>query len=199
MDDKNEYAEIVYVYGSVSYTDGKFVAYVPANATNWEEEVVEDGDVYYILKVYVDGAERLLKIDSDDADTIEDNNGGFYKFRNVDINEVTTAELVLDSNDDPVTDFNLAEPKTVVSYKDGVVEIGGSDAFGDTDETVMALAGDCKVYSIRYDGNKVVAEELDSLEDVLTEGREFYADWSDNNADNVNKIVAIYVRETEND
>ena len=202
MDDKNEYAEIVYVYGSVSYTDGKFVAYVPADATEWKEEVEADGDVYYILTVYVDGVERQLKISDTDKETIEDNDGGFYKFRNVDINEVTTAELVRDSNDDPVTDFNLADTYEVVSYKDGVLAIADDDTgdtFGDTDEYVMALAGDCKVYSVRYDGNKVVAEELDYLDDVLTAGRDFYADWSDNNADNVNKIVAIYVVETEND
>ena len=197
MDDSGDYAEIVYVYGSVSYTDGKFVAYVPGNATDWQEEVEADGDIYYILKAYVDGAERLLKIDSDDAATIDDNDGGFYEFRNVDINEVTTAELVYDGADLD-TDFNLYDEYHVDTYEDGVLGVKETQ-IGETGDDVMALDGDCKIYSIRYDGNKVVAEELDYLDDVLTDGRAIHIDWRDKNADEVNKIVAIYVVETVDD
>ena len=200
MDDSGDYAEIVYVYGSVSYTDGKFVAFVPGNATDWQEEVEADGDIYYILKAYVDGAERLLKIDYEDADKIGQVNyaeGGFFKFRNVDINEVTTAELVYDGTDLD-TDFNLYGEYRVDTYEDGVLGVKEAQ-IGKTGDDVMALDGDCKIYSIRYDGNKVVAEELDYLDNVLTDGRAIHIDWSDKNADEVNKIVAIYVVETVDD
>lgn len=197
MDDAGEYAEIVYVYGSVSYTDGKFVAYVPGNATMWKEEVEADGDIYYILKAYVDGAERLLKISEPDAMEIDTNEGNFFKFRNVDINEVTTAELVYDG-EDLDTDFNLHGEYHVDTYEDGVLGVKEAQ-IGTTGDDVMALDGDCKIYSIRYDGNKVVAEELDYLDDVLTDGRAIHIDWSDKNADEVNKIVAIYVVETVDD
>ena len=200
MDDSGDYAEIVYVFGSVSYTDGKFVAFVPGTATDWQEEVEADGDIYYILKAYVDGAERLLKIDYEDADKIGQVNGAdgdFFKFRNVNIDEVTTAELVYDGADLD-TDFNLYGEYRVDTYEDGVLGVKEAQ-IGTTGDDVMALDGDCKIYSIRYDGNKVVAEELDYLDDVLTDGRAIHIDWSDKNADEVNKIVAIYVVETVDD
>ena len=48
--DDGEYAEVVYLYDIVGFNDGKFVAYVPANARMWQVETSDDGDIYFVLE-----------------------------------------------------------------------------------------------------------------------------------------------------
>lgn len=198
MDDDNEYAEVVYLYDIVGFNDGKFVAYVPANANMWREEVTDDGDIYYILEAYVNGVKTELKISDTDKDTIDrvndtgdDVHGNFFEFRYREIGEVNTAKLTENPN------FNLVKPYEVASYKDGVLEL--TIAY-DNGETIIALAKDCVIYSIQSNGT--VAKEEKGLEyaaDYIDEGDSIYMDWNDKNDDGENQVFALYVVENEKD
>ena len=198
MDDDNEYAEVVYLYDIVGFNDGKFVAYVPANANMWREEVTDDGDIYYILEAYVNGVKTELKISDTDKDTIDRVNdtgdgvhGNFFEFRYREIGEVNTAKLTENLN------FNLVKPYEVASYKDGVLEL--TIAY-DNGETIIALAKDCVIYSIQSNGT--VAKEEKGLEyaaDYIDEGDSIYMDWNDKNDDGENQVFALYVVENEKD
>ena len=198
MDDDGEYAEVVYLYDIVGFNDGKFVAYVPANANMWREEVTDDGDIYYILKAYVDGVKTELKISDTDKDTIDRVNGtgdgvhgNFFEFRYREIGEVNTAKLT----ENPY--FNLANPYVVASYKDGVLEL--TSAY-DNGETIIALAKDCVIYSIQNNGT--VAKEEKGLEyaaDYIDAGDTVYMDWNDKNDDGEDQVFALYVVENEKD
>lgn len=198
MDDDNEYAEVVYLYDIVGFDDGKFVAYVPANANMWREEVTDDGDIYYILEAYVNGVKTELKISDTDKDTIDRVNGtgdgvhgNFFEFRYREIGEVNTAMLTENPN------FNLVKPYEVDSYKDGVLEL--TSAY-DNGETIIALAKDCVIYSIQSNGT--VAKEEKGLEyaaDYIDEGDSIYMDWNDKNDDGENQVFALYVVENEKD
>ena len=198
MDDDGEYAEVVYLYDIVGFNDGKFVAYVPANANVWREEVTDDGAIYYILKAYVDGVKTELKISDTDKATIDTVNGtgdnvvgNFFEFRYREIGEVNTAKLTENPN------FNLVKPYEVASYKDGVLEL--TSAY-DNGETIIALAKDCVIYSIQSNGT--VAKEEKGLEyaaDYIDEGDSIYMDWNDKNDDGEDQVFALYVVETEKD
>lgn len=197
--DDGEYAEVVYLYDIVGFNDGKFVAYVPANANIWREEVTDDGDIYYILEAYVNGVKTELKISDTDKDTIDRVNGtgdgvhgNFFEFRYREIGEVNTAKLT----ENPY--FNLATPYEVASYKDGVLEL--TDAY-DNGETIIALAKDCVIYSIRKDGDKVVKEEkgLEYAADYIDAGDIVYMDWNDKNDDGEDQVFALYVVEKDDD
>lgn len=198
MDDDNEYAEVVYLYDIVGFNDGKFVAYVPANANIWREEVTDDGDIYYILEAYVNGVKTELKISDTDKDTIDRVNGtgdgvhgNFFEFRYREIGEVNTAKLT----ENPY--FNLANPYVVASYKDGVLEL--TSAY-DNGETIIALAKDCVIYSIQSNGT--VAKEEKGLEyaaDYIDAGDTVYMDWNDKNDDGEDQVFALYVVEKDDD
>ena len=192
MDDDGEYAEVVYLYDIVGFNDGKFVAYVPANANIWREEVTDDGDIYYILEAYVNGVKTELYISDDDAKAVETNKGSFMEFRYREIGEVNTAKLNKDA------DFNLKESYTVDTYKDGVLEL--ADAY-DNGETIIALAKDCVIYSIRKDGDKVVKEDkgLEYAADYIDAGDTVYMDWNDKNDDGEDQVFALYVVEKDDD
>ena len=198
MDDDGEYAEVVYLYDIVGFNDGKFVAYVPANANIWREEVTDDGDIYYILEAYVNGVKTELKISDTDKDTIDRENGtgdgvhgNFFEFRYREIGEVNTAKLTGNAN------INLATKFTVESYKDGVLEVSPDY---DGNESIIALAKDCVIYSIQSNGT--VAKEEKGLEyaaDYIDEGDSIYMDWNDKNDDGENQVFALYVVENEKD
>lgn len=198
MDDDGEYAEVVYLYDIVGFNDGKFVAYVPANANIWREEVTDDGDIYYILEAYVNGVKTELKISDTDKDTIDRVNGtgdgvhgNFFEFRYREIGEVNTAKLT----ENPY--FNLANPYVVASYKDGVLEL--TSAY-DNGETIIALAKDCVIYSIQNNGT--VAKEEKGLEyaaDYIDAGDTVYMDWNDKNDDGEDQVFALYVVEKDDD
>ena len=196
--DDGEYAEVVYLYDIVGFNDGKFVAYVPANANIWREEVTDDGDIYYILEAYVNGVKTELKISDTDKDTIDRVNGtgdgvhgNFFEFRYREIGEVNTAKLT----ENPY--FNLATPYEVASYKDGVLEL--TSAY-DNGETIIALAKDCVIYSIQSNGT--VAKEEKGLEyaaDYIDAGDTVYMDWNDKNDDGEDQVFALYVVEKDDD
>lgn len=196
--DDGEYAEVVYLYDIVGFNDGKFVAYVPANANIWREEVTDDGDIYYILEAYVNGVKTELKISDTDKDTIDSVNGtgdgvhgNFFEFRYREIGEVNTAKLTENSN------FNLVKPYEVASYKDGVLEL--TSAY-DNGETIIALAKDCVIYSIQSNGT--VAKEEKGLEyaaDYIDAGDTVYMDWNDKNDDGEDQVFALYVVEKDDD
>ena len=197
--DDGEYAEVVYLYDIVGFNDGKFVAYVPANANIWREEVTDDGDIYYILEAYVNGVKTELKISDTDKDTIDRVNGtgdgvhgNFFEFRYREIGEVNTAKLTENLY------FNLRTPYEVASYKDGVLEL--TDAY-DNGETIIALAKDCVIYSIRKDGDKVVKEDkgLEYAADYIDAGDTVYMDWNDKNDDGEDQVFALYVVEKDDD
>lgn len=190
--DDGEYAEVVYLYDIVGFNDGKFVAYVPANANVWREEVTDDGDIYYILEAYVNGVKTELYISDDDAKAVETNKGSFMEFRYREIGEVNTAKLNKDA------DFNLKKSYTVDTYKDGVLEL--TDAY-DNGETIIALAKDCVIYSIRKDGDKVVKEDkgLEYAADYIDAGDTVYMDWNDKNDDGEDQVFALYVVEKDDD
>lgn len=198
LDDDGEYAEVVYLYDIVGFNDGKFVAYVPANANMWREEVTDDGDIYYILEAYVNGVKTELKISDTDKDTIDRVNstgdgvhGNFFEFRYREIGEVNTAKLT----ENPY--FNLANPYEVASYKDGVLEL--TSAY-DNGETIIALAKDCVIYSIQNNGT--VAKEEKGLEyaaDYIDAGDTVYMDWNDKNDDGEDQVFALYVVEKDDD
>ena len=106
--DDGEYAEVVYLYDIVGFNDGKFVAYVPANARMWQVETSDDGDIYFVLEAYVNGVKTELYISDDDAKAVETNKGSFMEFRYREIGEVNTAKLNKDA------DFNLKKSYTVI-------------------------------------------------------------------------------------
>ena len=192
MDDDGEYAEVVYLYDIVGFNDGKFVAYVPANANMWREEVTDDGAIYYILEAYVDGVKTELKISDADAKTVETNKGSFMEFRYREIGEVNTAKLTGNAN------INLATKFTVESYKDGVLEVSPDY---DGNESIIALAKDCVIYSIRKSGDKVAKEDkgLEYAENYIDAGDSIYMDWNDKNDDGEDQVFALYVVEDVND
>lgn len=192
MDDDNEYAEVVYLYDIVGFNDGKFVAYVPANARMWQVETSDDGDIYFVLEAYVNGVKTELYISDDDAKAVETNKGSFMEFRYREIGEVNTAKLNKDA------DFNLKKSYTVDTYKDGVLEL--TDAY-DNGETIIALAKDCVIYSIRKDGDKVVKEDkgLEYAADYIDAGDTVYMDWNDKNDDGEDQVFALYVVEKDDD
>mgnify|MGYP000815102305 CR=1 FL=1 len=192
LDGDGEYAEVVYLYDIVGFNDGKFVAYVPANANMWREEVTDDGDIYYILEAYVNGVKTELKISDADAKTVETNKGSFMEFRYREIGEVNTAKLTGNAN------INLATKFTVESYKDGVLEVSPDY---DTNESIIALAKDCVIYSIRKSGDKVVKEDkgLEYAADYIEAGDYVYMDWNDKNDDGEDQVFALYVVEDVND
>lgn len=179
--DDDGVAEVVYAYGNVVFTDGKVVAYVPGTATTWNEETADDAADYFMLEVYVDGVVNYLKIDQYDAKYFDTNEGGFYQFQYVDIDEVTTAKVVKD------WDGKLKTAYTVVDfYDDYALEVSGLEK--------MALADDCAVYSIR-DNGEVVKEDVAYADAILEAGRTVYLNWSDDNDFDVNMITALYVVE----
>ena len=190
--DDGEYAEVVYLYDIVGFNDGKFVAYVPANARMWQVETSDDGDIYFVLEAYVNGVKTELYISDDDAKDVETNKGSFMEFRYREIGEVNTAKLNKDA------DFNLKESYTVDTYKDGVLEL--TDAY-DNGETIIALAKDCVIYSIRKDGDKVVKEDkgLEYAADYIDAGDTVYMDWNDKNDDGEDQVFALYVVEKDDD
>lgn len=192
MDDDGEYAEVVYLYDIVGFNDGKFVAYVPANARMWQVETSDDGDIYFVLEAYVNGVKTELYISDDDAKAVETNKGSFMEFRYREIGEVNTAKLNKDA------DFNLKKSYTVDTYKDGVLEL--TDAY-DNGETIIALAKDCVIYSIRKDGDKVVKEDkgLEYAADYIDAGDTVYMDWNDKNDDGEDQVFALYVVEKDDD
>ena len=192
IDDDGEYAEVVYLYDIVGFNDGKFVAYVPADANMWREEVTDDGAIYYILEAYVNGTKTELKISDADANEIKNNEGDFFEFRYREIGEVNTAVLTGNEN------FNLNDTYTVVTYKDGVLEVDGE--IGDTDDTVMALAKDCVIYSIRDNGTVVKEDKgLEYADEFIEAGRYVRIDWNDKNDDGENQIFVLYVVENADD
>lgn len=192
MDDDGEYAEVVYLYDIVGFNDGKFVAYVPADANMWREEVTDDGAIYYILEAYVNGTKTELKISDADANEIKNNEGDFFEFRYREIGEVNTAVLTGNEN------FNLNDTYTVVTYKDGVLEVDVE--IGDTDDTVMALAKDCVIYSIRDNGTVVKEDKgLEYADEFIEAGRYVRIDWNDKNDDGENQIFVLYVVENADD
>ena len=190
--DDGEYAEVVYLYDIVGFNDGKFVAYVPANARMWQVETSDDGDIYFVLEAYVNGVKTELYISDDDARAVETNKGSFMEFRYREIGEVNTAKLNKDA------DFNLKKSYTVDTYKDGVLEL--TDAY-DNGETIIALAKDCVIYSIRKDGDKVVKEDkgLEYAADYIDAGDTVYMDWNDKNDDGEDQVFALYVVEKDDD
>ena len=190
--DDVEYAEVVYLYDIVGFNDGKFVAYVPANARMWQVETSDDGDIYFVLEAYVNGVKTELYISDDDAKAVETNKGSFMEFRYREIGEVNTAKLNKDA------DFNLKKSYTVDTYKDGVLEL--TDAY-DNGETIIALAKDCVIYSIRKDGDKVVKEDkgLEYAADYIDAGDTVYMDWNDKNDDGEDQVFALYVVEKDDD
>ena len=190
--DDGEYAEVVYLYDIVGFNDGKFVAYVPANALMWQVETSDDGDIYFVLEAYVNGVKTELYISDDDAKAVETNKGSFMEFRYREIGEVNTAKLNKDA------DFNLKKSYTVDTYKDGVLEL--TDAY-DNGETIIALAKDCVIYSIRKDGDKVVKEDkgLEYAADYIDAGDTVYMDWNDKNDDGEDQVFALYVVEKDDD
>ena len=190
--DDGEYAEVVYLYDIVGFNDGKFVAYVPANARMWQVETSDDGDIYFVLEAYVNGVKTELYISDDDAKAVETNKGSFMEFRYREIGEVNTAKLNKDA------DFNLKKSYTVDTYKDGVLEL--TDAY-DNGETIIALAKDCVIYSIRKDGDKVVKEDkgLEYAADYIDAGDTVYMDWNDKNDDGEDQVFALYVVESDDD
>lgn len=190
--DDGEYAEVVYLYDIVGFNDGKFVAYVPANARMWQVETSDDGDIYFVLEAYVNGVKTELYISDDDAKAVETNKGSFMEFRYREIGEVNTAKLNKDA------DFNLKKSYTVDTYKDGVLEL--TDAY-DNGETIIALAKDCVIYSIRKDGDKVVKEDkgLEYAADYIDVGDTVYMDWNDKNDDGEDQVFALYVVEKDDD
>ena len=190
--DDGEYAEVVYLYDIVGFNDGKFVAYVPANARMWQVETSDDGDIYFVLEAYVNGVKTELYISDDDAKAVETNKGSFMEFRYREIGEVNTAKLNKDA------DFNLKKAYTVDTYKDGVLEL--TDAY-DNGETIIALAKDCVIYSIRKDGDKVVKEDkgLEYAADYIDAGDTVYMDWNDKNDDGEDQVFALYVVEKDDD
>lgn len=190
--DDGEYAEVVYLYDIVGFNDGKFVAYVPANARMWQVETSDDGDIYFVLEAYVNGVKTELYISDDDAKAVEENKGSFMEFRYREIGEVNTAKLNKDA------DFNLKKLYTVDTYKDGVLEL--TDAY-DNGETIIALAKDCVIYSIRKDGDKVVKEDkgLEYAADYIDAGDTVYMDWNDKNDDGEDQVFALYVVEKDDD
>ena len=192
LDGDGEYAEVVYLYDIVGFNDGKFVAYVPANANMWREEVTDDGDIYYILEAYVNGVKTELKISDADAKTVETNKGSFMEFRYREIGEVNTAKLTGNAN------INLATKFTVESYKDGVLEVSPDY---DGNESIIALAKDCVIYSIRKSGDKVAKEDkgLEYAADYIDAGDSIYMDWNDKNDDGEDQVFALYVVEDVND
>ena len=190
--DDGEYAEVVYLYDIVGFNDGKFVAYVPANARMWQVETSDDGDIYFVLEAYVNGVKTELYISDDEAKAVETNKGSFMEFRYREIGEVNTAKLNKDA------DFNLKKSYTVDTYKDGVLEL--TDAY-DNGETIIALAKDCVIYSIRKDGDKVVKEDkgLEYAADYIDAGDTVYMDWNDKNDDGEDQVFALYVVEKDDD
>lgn len=190
--DDGEYAEVVYLYDIVGFNDGKFVAYVPANARMWQVETSDDGDIYFVLEAYVNGVKTELYISDDDAKAVETNKGSFMEFRYREIGEVNTAKLNKDA------DFNLKKSYTVDTYKDGVLEL--TDAY-DNGETIIALAKDCVIYSIRKSGDKVVKEDkgLEYAADYIDAGDTVYMDWNDKNDDGEDQVFALYVVEKDDD
>ena len=190
--DDGEYAEVVYLYDIVGFNDGKFVAYVPANARMWQVETSDDGDIYFVLEAYVNGVKTELYISDDDAKAVETNKGSFMEFRYREIGEVNTAKLNKDA------DFNLKKSYTADTYKDGVLEL--TDAY-DNGETIIALAKDCVIYSIRKDGDKVVKEDkgLEYAADYIDAGDTVYMDWNDKNDDGEDQVFALYVVEKDDD
>ena len=190
--DDGEYAEVVYLYDIVGFNDGKFVAYVPANARMWQVETSDDGDIYFVLEAYVNGVKTELYISDDDAKAVETNKGSFMEFSYREIGEVNTAKLNKDA------DFNLKKSYTVDTYKDGVLEL--TDAY-DNGETIIALAKDCVIYSIRKDGDKVVKEDkgLEYAADYIDAGDTVYMDWNDKNDDGEDQVFALYVVEKDDD
>lgn len=63
---------------------------------------------------------------------------------------------------------------TVDTYKDGVLEL--TDAY-DNGETIIALAKDCVIYSIRKDGDKVVKEDKGLEYAAVTSMRQTPSTW----------------------
>ena len=114
------------------------------------------------------------------------------EFRYREIGEVNTAKLNKDA------DFNLKKSYTVDTYKDGVLEL--TEAY-DNGETIIALAKDCVIYSIRKDGDKVVKEDkgLEYAADYIDAGDTVYMDWNDKNDDGEDQVFALYVVEKDDD
>lgn len=70
----------------------------------------------------------------------------------------------------------------------------------DTDDTVMALAKDCVIYSIRDNGTVVKEDKgLEYADEFIEAGRYVRIDWNDKNDDGENQIFVLYVVENADD
>lgn len=195
-DKDNVYAEVVYVYGNVAFTDGKVVAYIFDGVKDWEAEEEADGTVYYYLTAYINGAKETLRVHEKYADDLKTATAGgqFVKLQYVDIDKVTTVKL------DTAEGFKLADSYDVKNYEDGILTVTttigtGTDA---TSRKSMPLADNCAVYSIQKSG-VVEKEELSYLDKYCDDTHSVHIDWNDKNDDGVNQIVAIYVVEDVDD
>lgn len=201
MNDTNDYASVVYLYGTTAFTDSKVTAYVPDWSDMWVEEV-KDGVKYCVMTVYIDGVEKQLYVEKatmdyfDDVQSSASSIAGFYKFQYIDIKDVTTARLVKNSAGNADQAFKLAGELEVKDYDGDVLELktASGNVFYDTTDTQMGLAPECKFYSIRTNGT-VAEETADYALANVEEGAKIHVDFNDNNDAKVNKITAIYVVE----
>lgn len=184
-------AEVVYLTKDVYTTDSKVVAYVGNGADRSNIEVVEDGDTYYNLTVYVNGEETNVYVDEADSFV-----AGFYELQYTEIDGVKTAKVTKNytaSTDDD--DNYLVEPVEAEYFNGTVIKIDGK---------TYALTDDCGLFAIN--GKKVEKSSASEIEDLYDDFDSF-DDTNDNkNAHKVyvalndkDEATAIYIKLAVND
>ena len=175
--------DVLYLCNDVYMTDGKFIAYVGKSADRAGIEVKEDGDLYFLLTVYVDGEAKEVYVSQKDMETYFDDSAahhsftpGFYQLQYTDIEDVTVVKVLKVAAD---LDNYMKAPQLVQFFDGETLKIDGN---------VYALDAKCGLHGIYK--NKIV--DIDS--DEIEVGESVYATLNDDDV-----VTAIYLVLADND
>ncbi len=163
--DDDDNVEVLYLFNDVYMTDGSFLAYVGSHDIDRTEE--KNDEVYYGLKVYVDGKEQILYISKEDKDIFGASRvKGFYEFQVTDVDGVTTAKVESGPRGSGFKEVekNLYWSKTIHNMTSTWVEIREDDT---SSKKLYTFADDCKFFYINSDQTKVEDDKV-TVDDVIT-------------------------------
>lgn len=194
-------ADVVYLTHDVYMTDSKVTAYVGNGADRSNIEVVEDGDTYYGLDIYVKGEKSTVYVTEEDMQTYftksdvapatETFVAGFYQLQYTDVDGVTTVKVLKVPAD---FDEFMREPVAADYFNGTVIKLTDSS----NEAKTYALTDDCGLYGIyKGDVETVKASEIESLYSKTKDGSTDHYVYVELNSDD--EVTAIYINLANND
>lgn len=208
-------AEVVYLTNDVYVTSDKVVAYVGNGADMSEIEVVEDGDTYYNLTIWVNGEETNVYVDLDTlikyfdaSETVDSFVAGFYELQYTEIDGVKTAKVTkaYPTDGDADDDKYLVTPVQAQYFNGTVIRINGK-TYTLTDDCALYGINGKKVYKVdaqwiidRYEETELNGTDMFDELDLTKYDNDVIASWHNVYvAVDGSKATAIYLIEAPND